>query len=172
MVMARFFHRAGLVIDTLSRWLAFLAGVSICIMMLLMTTDAFGRKLLGTVPGAYETSIGLLALVVLLPQGYTQLYRGHTKIDIISSHFSPRVQLILGGISSILGAVILGMLAWIGWDRALQATLNNEVWIGIIDYPAWPWRWAIPLGCAIITLQLLKTAFEDFKKVKQWTKSR
>jgi TRAP-type transport system small permease protein len=170
--MMRLFRWTGIVIDTLSRWLAFIAGISICIMMLLMTSDAIGRKVLGTVPGAYETSIGLLALVVLLPQGYTQLYKGHTKIDILSSRFSPRVQLILGGISSILGAIMLGMLAWIGWDRALHATLINEVWIGIIDYPAWPWRWAIPLGCAVITLQLLKTAYEDFRKVKQWTISK
>jgi TRAP-type C4-dicarboxylate transport system permease small subunit len=166
------FRRIGTVIDTLSRWLAFVAGVSICVIMVLMTADAMSRKVIGTVVGAYETSIALLALVVLLPQGYTQLHRGHTQIDILSSHFPKKVQLILGGVASILGAIMLGLLAWLGWERALYETLSNEVWVGIIDYPAWPWRWAIPLGCGVITLQLLKTAIEDFKQLKSWNRSK
>ena len=161
-----------MVINTLSRWLAFIAGVSIFVMMLLMTSDALSRKFIGTVNGAYETSIGLLALVVLLPQGFTQLHRGHTRVDIISSRFPYGAQLILNGIGSILGAIMLGFLTWIGWQRALHATLIGEVWVGIIDYPAWPWRWAIPLGCGVITLQLLKTAIEDFQKVKSWIRSK
>jgi len=155
----------GSAIDKLSRWFAAGAAMSIVLMMIVMLLDALGRKFVGTVPGAYETTVGLMALAMLLPQAYGQIHRAHIAVDVFSSRFPVKTRSIIMGISALIGAVIFGLLAWLGLVQAWESTLVGEMRVGVIFYPMWPWRWAIPLGAGLFALQLLKTAIGIFIEV-------
>lgn len=152
-------------LDKLSLGLAVLASVAIFVMMLTMTGDAIARKFVGSIPGAFNTSTALLAIAMFLPQAYVQMRRAHVSIDIITNRLSPKTQAILGGIAAVLGVFAFGLLTWAGWQKAWDATILKEAWVGIINYPAWPFRWAIPLGTGVFTLQLISTAIDEFRKL-------
>jgi TRAP-type transport system small permease protein len=152
-------------LDKVSLWLCGVAAVATLVVMLAMTADAVSRKIHGSLPGAYNTSLALLALIMFLPQGYAQIRRSHVSIDLITSHFNPKIQSVLMIAATVLGVALFGMLTWGSCQRAWQSTVIREVWIGVYDYPAWPFRWFIPLGFAVFTLQLIDTAVEEFRKL-------
>lgn len=152
-------------LDKLSLWLCVIAGAAICAMMLAMTGDAIARKIVGSIPGAFHTSIALMAIVMFLPQAYAQMRRAHVAIDIVTTRLSPKTQAILGCIAAILGVFVFGVLTWAGGIKAWECTLMKESWVGITYYPSWPFRWFVPLGIGILTLQLACTAIDEFRKV-------
>ena len=64
-------------INKLSLGLSGLSGIALVILMLTMVADAVGRKLVGTLPGAYETAMALMVLVMFLPLGHAEMKRAH-----------------------------------------------------------------------------------------------
>lgn len=132
-------------------------------MMLLMVADAFSRKFVGSIPGGYNTTVGLLTLVLILPQGYAQMKRKHIVVDLMLDRFPPRAQALFGVIGAVLGIFVFGVLTWSGAVKAWEATLAGEEWMGATYYPAWPFRWTIPIGLGVLTLQLVVTAVEEFR---------
>ncbi|MHB8867664.1 MAG: TRAP transporter small permease subunit [Thermoleophilia bacterium] len=157
--------RAARVLDKVSRWLCAGACVAIAAMMIIMVADAFSRKFVGSIPGGYNTTVGLLTFVLFLPQGYAQMKRKHIVVDLVTERLSERTQAILRGIGAALGVGVFSVLTWAGAMKAWEATVAREEWMGATYYPAWPFRWTIPLGLGILTLQLIVTAFEEFKSV-------
>lgn len=153
-----------LILDTLCRWTAVLGSAAIFMMMLVMTGDAIARKIMGTVPGAYETAIGLLAILMFSSQGYAQMQRVHLVVDFVTSRLGKTTRTVLNLIWAVLGVGIFGLLTWLGWKAAWKYTLVREIWFGIIDYPAWPFRWFVPIGAGLATAQFLRTAIEEFGK--------
>ncbi|MCZ7665250.1 MAG: TRAP transporter small permease [Thermoleophilia bacterium] len=154
-------------LDKLSSWLAAGAGVAIGVMMLLMVADAISRKVIGSIPGGYNSTVGLLTLVLFLPQGYAQMKRQHIVVDLVTDRLPPRVQVILAGVGALLGVGVFGVLTWAGAQKAWEATEAGEEWMGATFYPAWPFRWMIPIGLGILTLQLVATAVEEFRTLRE-----
>lgn len=148
------------IIDKMSQWMAAISCIAVVIMMLSMAADAIGRKIIGTVPGAYETTEGMLVVVCLAPLAYVQLYRSHIVVDILINRMSPKIQSYIAISSAILGFLLFALLTWIGFEKAWEATILGEKWYGIVEYPAWPFRWFIPLGTGLLALQLGRTAVD------------
>lgn len=155
--------KAAQVLDKVSNWLCVGACAAIAVMMILMVADAFSRKLVGSIPGGYNTAVGLLTFVLFLPQGYAQMKRQHIVVDLIVERLSAKTQAVLRGIGAVMGISVFAVLTWAGALKAWEATLAGEEWMGAMYYPAWPFRWTIPLGLGVLTLQLIVTAIEEFK---------
>lgn len=153
-----------LVLDKLCIWTAAVGGVAIFIMMAAMTADAIGRKIIGTVPGAYETAMGMLAVLMFSSQGYGQMRRVHLRVDFITTRLSPRTKTLLSMIWAFLGVGIFGLLTWLGYKAAWKSTSVGEIWFGVIDYPVWPFRWFVPIGSVLAAAQFLRTAIEEAAK--------
>jgi len=135
-------------------------------MMILMVADAVSRKFVGSIPGGYNTTVGLLTLVLFLPQGYAQMKRQHIAVDLIFGRLSDKTQAILRAIGAIAGIAVFGVLTYAGALKAWEATLAGEEWMGATFYPAWPFRWTIPVGLGVLTLQLAVTAIEEFRTAR------
>lgn len=148
------------IVEKLSLWGAAIGAAATFSMMILMVADAVGRKIVGTVPGAYETSMGLLVVIIFLPQGYAQIKRAHVSVEIVTMRLSKKVQAILEGIGALLGVGVFGLITWLGFSKAWESTINQEFWYGIVDYPIWIFRWFVPLGAGILTIQLIFTAID------------
>lgn len=151
-----------LAINRLSLGLAVISALGLGIMTLLMLTDAIARKVVGTIPGAFEMSLAFLVMAVFFPQAYTQMRRGHVAIDVITSRFSAKTNFALGIPTSLLGFAAYGLLAWLAGGRAWEATLVNETQVGMVDFPVWVLRWFVPLGVGALALEFLLAAIENF----------
>jgi TRAP-type C4-dicarboxylate transport system permease small subunit len=151
-------------INKLSLGLSGLSGIALVILMLTMVADAVGRKLVGTLPGAYETAMALMVLVMFLPQGHAEMKRAHVVVDILTTRLPKRTQAVIGFLSALLGIAVFGLLTYLGWVQAWRSTLEREVWPGFIDYPFWPFRWGVPLGAGVLTLELLNTFIRELRR--------
>lgn len=150
----------------MSGWLCAGACVAIAVMMLLMVADAVSRKFVGSIPGGYNTTVGLLTLVLFLPQGYAQMRRQHIVVDLVVGRFTEKTQATLRAIGAVLGIATFAVLTYAGALKAWESTLAGEEWMGATFYPAWPFRWTIPVGLGVLTLQLMVTAVEEFRTAK------
>jgi TRAP-type C4-dicarboxylate transport system permease small subunit len=151
-------------INRLSLGLSRFSGLALVVLMVTMVADAVGRKLVGTLPGAYETAMALMVLVMFLPQGHAEMNRSHVAVDILTSRFPKKTQAVISFFSALLGIAVFGLLTYLGWGQAWRSTLEQEMWPGFIEYPFWPFRWGVPLGAGVLTLELFNTAIHEFRR--------
>lgn len=151
------------VVDKLSYILCGIACVSILIMMILMVGDALSRKFIGSIPGGYNTTIALLTILVFFPMGYVQIKRAHITVDLVTSRFGNRTRSIFHIITSILGVLVFAVLTWACGQKAWESTLAKEEWMGLIYFPAWPFRWTLPVGLGIFMLQFVLTTIDEIR---------
>jgi TRAP-type C4-dicarboxylate transport system permease small subunit len=147
---------------TLAEWLAVIGGFVVVILMVMESLDALGRKTFGALPGALEFSEALMVPAVFLPLMFVQMKREHVFVGVVTLGFPVRVQAFLDGLAAVVGALVFILLTWLGIDKALDATAVFEYRVAIISVPIWPFRWIIPLGTALLVVQLILTAVYEF----------
>jgi TRAP-type C4-dicarboxylate transport system permease small subunit len=152
-----------IVLDKVSLVLAAIACVAIGIMMVLMVADALSRKFIGSIPGGYNTTIALLTILVFFPMGYVQMKKAHIVVDLVTSRLNERTAAILRIITSIMAVLVFVVLTWACGQKAWSSTLSREEWMGLIYYPAWPFRWTLPIGMGIFALQMVLTSIDEIK---------
>ncbi|HSK24610.1 MAG TPA: TRAP transporter small permease [Egicoccus sp.] len=106
-------------------------------------------------PGMIEVSELALTLLVFLSLAYTEDEDGQVSTDIVTSRLSlARRRLVLRA-TSVVFAVLMGMIAWVSWGRALQSYERGEVQMGLLSWPIWPGRFAVALGFTTLMVALL-----------------
>jgi TRAP-type mannitol/chloroaromatic compound transport system permease small subunit len=153
------------ILDKLSLWLAGVGAVAVMIAMITMVGDAIARKVIGTIPGAYETSLSLMVLINFLPQAFVQMRRAHIAVDFLSIRLSSRTQGIVAVTSALLAAAAFALLFYLSALKAWDSTVSREEWRGLIVYPVWPLRWFVLLGFGVFIMQLVSTSIQEFRKL-------
>ena len=96
----------------------------------------------------------LFSFVFLFCAGYTLLHNQHVRIDVVTGHFSKRVQTwieILGTIFFLLPMAITIM--WLSWPVFVDAYRTDEVSANAGGLPVWPGRLMLPVGFLLLVLQ-------------------
>lgn len=155
--------------NALNRWLSWVAGGFLVAMTLLIVTNMFWRAVPGLTPfvGTSEASCFLAALVVAFSLGYTQIHRGHTRIDILLLRFPPRAQSITDSIMFLFSTALFGLATW------QLIKLANRYWeLGSVSETMYvifyPLIYAVAVGCAFLCLVLvfdfLRSLFQAVKR--------
>lgn len=140
---------------------AVLSGAATMLAMTLTTADALGRYFFGAplVFQFYFTShYVLVALIMLaLPWGFRT--GGYIRVTIVTEHIPDTIRVFLFRLGLVASAAYLALLTWKSWMYFLNAAQKGLVQIEDLNWPvAWSWVW-IPLGCGLLTLRILLTAF-------------
>lgn len=130
--------------------------------MALVSTDAVLRRGFDH-PLTFQLPLSenylLVALSMLsLAWGYRKggSIRVHLLIDLLPVRVA--VMLLRAGLA--VAAVYIMALAVLSWSTFHEALVNNEVEMGVIDWPvAWSWFW-IPVGCGMLSLRLALDVFK------------
>ena len=154
------------ILDVLAATSAFVSGAVIVFMMFLVTVDAIGRKFGSPVPGGLEFSEAMMVIVVYLALMAVQRNRENVFVSIATHRLSGRSQARLDALGSAMGFAVFAIFMWVALEKALDAFQSKEFRIAAIAVPVWPFRWFIPVGLALLCVQLLA----DF--VRDWTASR
>jgi len=138
----------------LNRWLSWVAGGLLVAMVLFTVVNLIMVQADRPFVGATEIVSFLAALVAAFALGYTQIQRGHTRIDILVSRFPPRVQSIIDSIMFFIGMVLFGVATW------QLVRLATRYWeMGSVSETLYiiffPFIYAVALGCAFLCLVLL-----------------
>jgi len=147
-------ERLERLIIVLNRWLNWIAGGVLVAMMLLACSNMISRIPGYPIKGTYELVGFSAAIVVAFALGYTQLQKGHTRVDIVVSRLPLRAQVILDIIMHFFSLVLFVLLSWrvaVFADSYWKAGEVSET-LNIIYYP---FTYAVALGCAFISLVLL-----------------
>ena len=142
--------------DRVVKVLAVVASVFIFILMFLVSADVIGRYLFNRpVKGSLEISESLMAYLVFIAFAKALASGRHIKVEILTSHLSPRWQAILHVVACAGGAFLFALITWQGWNWAWNSWQIREFMEGQLKVPFYPAKFAIPFGGFVFTLQFL-----------------
>ena len=137
-----------------------IAGIGLGIMMLLIVSNIlarflFKKPLLGTIE-----LVELLTLIsAFFTVAYTEVRRGHVKVDLVVSRLPRRAQAVLASIVYFIGAAFFVRLAWQGgeqmWSDLFPIRVTNILYI-----PFAPFMFVIAFGSMLLGLEMLIHVFQ------------
>jgi TRAP-type C4-dicarboxylate transport system permease small subunit len=121
-------------------------------LMLLTVGDVMGRSFFNKpIPGTFELSEYMLAVIVLLGAAYTQQVKGHVGVDFLTSRYSPRAQAVLQAVTTLAGLLIIAILVWQGYLEGIHEKAVSDQ----LRVPQWPFKLLVAVGGLLLWLELL-----------------
>lgn len=142
------------IINALNRWFSWIAGGLLVALMLVTVVNLLMVQVYVPFVGTAEVVGWLAALVAAFALGYTQIQKGHTRVDILVSRFPPRVQAIIDSIMFFIGTVLFGVATWQIVKLASRYWELGSV-SGSLYIVFFPLIYMVALGCAFLCLVLL-----------------
>jgi TRAP-type C4-dicarboxylate transport system permease small subunit len=137
-----------------------LAAVIMAGLMTLQVIDVLVRNATGgsAVHGVPEyISVGMV-FVVFLSIAHSERLGAHIRTPVLVSRLPKKVGHIARGAGLMVAACVIWALGWAALGRAIDAYDASEVFSGIARVPAWPARFAIPLGALLLGIELVARA--------------
>ena len=138
----------------LERWLAFVGGGIIFLLVLLTTANVLGRWIFAApIDGYVDWVEQAMAFIAFLGLAYTQRLGGHIRMDIVIRRLSPRrlwfAELISGACMWNMCALLL-YGSWLHFLRAYQIGDSSLD----IELPTWPAKLVVPIALAVLLSRL------------------
>jgi len=144
------------------RALSVTGGSMILILTILTTADVCLRYLFNNpIPGVYELSELMLIGIVFLSIAYVQANRGHIRIEILTSLFSPTVKFVLNIFAYASGIFVFILITWRSGYLAWQALVLRDYTGGLVQWPIWPAKAALSVGSGLICLRLIRDLYKE-----------
>ena len=160
--------------NSFSNWLNWVAGAGLVCMLALTVGDIVGIKLAQTgvpffrpIPGGIEMVAFLGVVVTGFAIAYTQVLRGHIRVEFVVMHLPQRAQAIITAFVWLLSLALFVLLAWqsVKYGLSLQATGTVSMTQRI---PFYPFVHAIAFCCIPVCLLL---ALEFIRSVMKAVKT-
>jgi TRAP-type C4-dicarboxylate transport system permease small subunit len=139
------------------------AGMFLAIPLMLLTVgDVVSRSFFNKpIPGTFELSEYMLAVVVLLGAAYTQQVQGHVGVDFLTSRFSPKAQAALRAVTTLAGLLIIAILVWQGYLEGIHEKAVSDQ----LRVPQWPFKLLVAVGGLLLWLELLLDLISSVQKI-------
>ena len=136
---------------------AIVAGVTLALVMILVSADSLGRYLFNApIDIQFElTQNHLLVMATVLAYSWGVREGAHMRVEFVVSHLPAWMQRLVVVMSSAAAAAIFGGVTYYSGIDVIEAWRNNEMTMGVIDWPVVYSRIWIPLGGGLLTLRLL-----------------
>ena len=145
-----------------------IGGIILTFMMLLVTGDVSGRYLLNRpIHGTTEITEFMMVALFYFTLAYTQADKGHIRIELLTSHLSPRNQLICEMITYPLAIILFVLITWQGTLATIKSWDFGETTFGLIELPLYPAKALIPVGSFLFSLRLLLDFVCILKKIQK-----
>ena len=154
----------GSVFDPFAGGMTKAAGISLFVMMVMMTTHIIGRKVGYPVAGAFEASEQLMVIVFSFPLAELGLRKNHIFFELVIRVLSKKVQTVLEMLAHAVGLILFAPLTWQAWRVAWRNFVIGEYRQGVIDFPIWPFRFALAIGLSVFVLQMIISLVRDWKQ--------
>ncbi len=142
-------------IRALTKILSYVAAGVLLSMMLLTAVDVGGRYLFRSpIMGVFELTEFMMVCVVFLSLAFTQSEKGHIEVDLVVRRFPKHLQHAVSVVNNLLTFLVLGLIAWKGFERALEVMELEEV-SGTLSIPVYPFLFVVSLGAGVMALEIL-----------------
>jgi len=153
-----------------NRWLHKVAMFVLLALMFLTVGDVIGRYLVnripgfGPIPGTFELTEFMLAVVVLTSIGYAQVKGAHISIDMLVTKFPWRTQAIIESITNFLSMVMFALVTWQS-IRYAQLLFSSHDVSGVLRIPVYPFLIIAAIGSLMFCLAMLSSFVQSLAKV-------
>lgn len=114
---------------------------------------------------AYDFSLYLVGIMVMLGGGYALLEEAHVAVDVFVEHMPPTARRIIDLILDLILLFAVGVLVWKGWSQGWHSMKINEHYTSLWAPPIYPLKMAIPVGAFLLFLQGLAKFIRDFRSI-------
>ena len=139
-------------LDRVTLWLAWLAGLALIFMVVIISTGVMLRYVFGT-PLLGLNEINQLTAVVLVMAAlpYCTLHNGHVGVDVFDNAIGAVGRLLGDVVSRLLSGFVLSVLVWRAALKALDAWEYEDA-TNMLDLPVWPFYAVLGIGAALCVL--------------------
>jgi len=134
-----------------------LALLTLFLIMISITADAFGRYFLHTpITGQYEfTALYLMVIMTFMGLARTQALGGHIAISIMTPVLSKIPFQLAARMTSLLCVIAFGLMTFLTGEEALSRIAARTTTFGAVQFPTYLSYCWVPIGVGILTLRLL-----------------
>ena len=148
------------IFDHTINFLAYLAGVCLILIVLLIGAEVMTRLLLGrSLLWVIELSEFSLLYLTFLGTAWVLRRGGHVRLDLVLNRLNPRAQSLLNVVTFSVGAIVCLVVAWysteITWDM-FQRSVSR---LTILRFPMAPLLAIISVGFFLLFIQFLRGAY-------------
>jgi len=133
------------------------SAILLLAIMGIVVADVFMRYLLNQPFSFTYDLVGLylLAGLFFLSLSDTFHVRAHVSVDILVQHLPPFGRRVSEIVTCLAGLPVFAAIAWLGWERAWENWVSNDVLAGAIPWPTWASAVLVPIGCGLLVVRLL-----------------
>lgn len=157
----RYFER---IVYCLSRWLNWVAGGSLVVMMLLVCANVFLRLLHRPILGTYEIVGFLGGTLISFGLAYTTVKQGHIAVELVVSRLPNRIQGIIISTVSLLSILLFAIISWRSVCYAINLAQSGEM-SQTLRIPFFPLLYGLGFACALVCLVLLIELFKSMAQI-------
>ncbi len=146
--------------------LAFLAGILVIFLMLVIFVDVTLRYVTGySISWAFEASEYTLLYVTFLGTAWLLKRDAHVKLDILLNWLEPRPKAYLNLIASIMLIIVCILLLWFGADSTIDNFQRHVTSVKYYAPPKWVFLVIIPVGSFLLTIEAVKKTCSCIRQV-------
>lgn len=152
------------ILNSISRWLNWIACGVLVAMMVLECGDVIGRTFRRPIVGSYDLVCLLSVVLIACSLSYTHVLRRHICVDLLTMRLSPSARAIVSCVTTALGIVFFVLLSWQSCVLARRLWLHDEV-SSTLHIPIYPMIYLIALASAIMCILLLLDLLKMIKEL-------
>jgi C4-dicarboxylate transporter DctM subunit len=144
-----------------------MAGTSILILAIIVTYEVVMRYIFKS-PSIWTSEVSVLLCVgsAFLPLGFAMKEKAHIDVDLITQRLSHRNQILFSLMGLILSTIFSVVLTWKGTEVVVNTFQAGELVPSGIAIPMFIPRAFIPIGGALLTLELVYQILVKFSELK------
>jgi TRAP-type C4-dicarboxylate transport system permease small subunit len=156
----------GTAFDRLLGGLAFIGGILLACLLLLIVYEVAMRYVFRSPPSWYiEVSQYLLVFVLFLTTGFLLKEGGHIQVDILYERMNPKNRLSLDIIVSVVSLIISMLLLVVSSASVVDCFQRNAFDAGILKVPKGFLLVIIPIGFIMLTLEFARKTFKYLRQL-------
>lgn len=144
------------VVDFVERFTMWAAAGAVLVMMMIAAVSVAGRELFGApIPDDVIFQGLLMVATIALPLAYIHRRDGHISVTITTDWLPPRAIALLRILGAATGLVFFGIVGLAVLREIGPDYVNEAVYDGVFELPAWPMKVVFVFGVAAFLLRIL-----------------
>jgi TRAP-type C4-dicarboxylate transport system permease small subunit len=142
----------------------YLSGFVIFSLMCLVTIAVVCRRVFQQpLIFSEEYSAYMMVFCVYLGAAYTLREDAHIRVDVVTIRLSERIRMYLRAITSCLSTIYGLVLTWKTLSLVIYYRQIGQRAMSVLETPTWIPAILVPVGLAILTMQMILCAVEDMR---------
>mgnify|MGYP002672966411 FL=1 len=155
------------ILQVLTKLVGVIAGVLVLYCAFSIVWEVIARGLLNS-PTEWVMEISTYCVLIagFLGMGVAYAGKKHIHVDIFVSKMSPKTLTYVEVLTSLIGIFYSFIFMIYSWDMAMLSLEMNNCAPTTLGTPLWIPQLSMPIGFAVLCLQIIRTLLENIIKIK------